>query len=106
MSLDEELLRKLKTTKERVRYIMERYPETRNDDFYLYLMYLRLFVPELSRYIGFIPYELIRKAPRPETIRRVRQKIQEAGELLPTDPRVLEKRKKLSKAYRRIIHRV
>lgn len=100
------LYRKLKTTKERVEWLLQRFPETRNDDFYLYLLYIRYFCPELSNYIKFIPYDLVKKAPRPETIRRVRQKIQEEGRLLPTDPKVLKKRKKLARLYRKVIHHI
>jgi len=47
MSEEENLAEKLKTVKERVEYLLERYPESRNDDFYLYILYVRHFEPEL-----------------------------------------------------------
>ena len=103
VSEEAELTRKLKTIKERVEYLLERYPEARNDDFYLYLLYVRLFEPKLSGYIKFIPFNLVKSATRFETIRRCRQKLQEQGLYLPTDPKVLRKRRKLAEAYRRVI---
>ena len=101
-----EILQRLKTVKDRVEYILENYPESRNDDFYLWLLYVRTFDKNLSNYIKFIPYRLIKNAVKFETISRVRRKIQEEGRLLPTDPKVLEKRRRLSKIYQRVIPRV
>ena len=103
MSEEENLAEKLKTVKERVEYLLERYPESRNDDFYLYILYVRHFEPELSRYIEYIPFEIIKRSTRFETIRRCRQKLQEQGLYLPTDPKVLRKRRKLAEAYRRVM---
>jgi len=103
MTLEETLAEKLKTVKERVEYILEHYPESRNDDFYLYLIYIRLFEPKLSGYIKYIPFNLVKTATRFETIRRCRQKLQESGQYLPTDPKVLRKRRKLAEAYRKVM---
>lgn len=97
----EELLEKFRTVKERVEYILSRYPQTRNNDMYLWIMYVRTFVPELSKYIKFIPYEVFEKATPIETVTRARRKIQEEGRYLPTDPEVLRKRRKLAEVYRR-----
>ena len=72
----EDLVNRLRTVKERVEYILARYPETRNDDMYLWLIYVRLFEPELSKYIDYIPYDVLKRATKFETIRRARQKIQ------------------------------
>jgi len=104
--VEQRLLERLKTVKDRVEYLLEVYPESRNDDFYLWLLYVRTFDKNLSNYIKFIPYRLIRNAVKFETISRVRRKIQEEGRLLPTDPKVLEKRRRLSKIYQRVIPRV
>ena len=106
MSEEENLAEKLKTVKERVEYLLERYPESRNDDFYLYILYVRHFEPELSRYIEYIPFEIIKRSTRFETIRRCRQKIQEEGRYLPTDPKVLRKRRRLEKLYRRVMPQI
>ena len=103
MTTEADLREKLKTVKERVEWILANHPEARNDDFYLYILYVRTFEPELSKYIDYIPFELIKRSTRFETIRRCRQKIQEEGLYLPTDPKVLRKRRKLAEAYRRVI---
>ena len=103
MTLEENLAEKLKTVKDRVEWILANHPEARNDDFYLYLLYVRLFEPKLSGYIKFIPFNLVKSATRFETIRRCRQKLQEQGLYLPTDPKVLRKRRKLAEAYRRVM---
>jgi len=101
-----EVWRKLKTVKARVRWLMQKFPETRNSDLYLTILYLRYFT-ELGQYIKFIPYELIKKYDGIfETISRTRRKIQESGELLPTDPEVLKRRRKLEKIMRKVIHEV
>lgn len=101
-----EIWKKLKTVKARVRWLMQRFPETRNSDLYLTILYLRYFT-ELGQYIRFIPYELIKKYEGIfETISRTRRKIQESGELLPTDPKVLKRRRKLEKIMRKVIHEV
>lgn len=98
-----ELYKRLQTVKERVEYILNRYPNTRNNDFYLWLIYVRLFEPELKKYIKFIPYELIKKITPFSTIWRMRRKIQEEGRYLPTDPEILKKRRKLAKLHRKVI---
>ena len=107
--LDEEeqqLLNKLKTVKERVEWILQKYPNARNSDLYLTIIYLRKFT-ELGKYIKFIPYEVIRKYDGIfETIRRTRQKIQEEGKYLPTDPSVLRRRRKLAMKLRRVLPRL
>jgi len=103
----EDLAEKLRTIKERVEYILKNYPETRNDDMYLWLIYVRLFDPELSKYIKFIPYNILKKAPKLETIVRVRRKIQnEEHKYLPTDPKVLKRRRLLAETWRKAIVRV
>ena len=103
-SEDEELLDKLKTTKERVEWLLYKYPNARNSDLYLTILYLRKFT-ELGKYIKYIPYNVIKRYEGIfESIRRTRQKIQEQGRYLPTDEEVLRKRRKLAKKYRRIIN--
>ena len=102
LSEEEQLLEKLRTVKERVEYILEKYPNARNSDLYLTILYLRKFT-ELGRYIKYIPYEVIKKYDGIfETIRRTRQKIQEEGKYLPTDPNVLRKRRKLAEKFRKV----
>ena len=103
MTLEENLAEKLKTVKDRVEWILANHPEARNDDFYLYILYVRTFEPELSKYIDYIPFEIIKRSTRFESVRRARQLIQAEGRYLPTDPKVLKKRRKLAEAYRRVI---
>ena len=98
----EELRRRYPTVESRVLFILERYPEARNDDLYLIILYWRLF-DELGRYIRFVPYEVIKKATRPETIRRTRQYIQNTlGLYPPTRESVIRRRRRAEKAMRRI----
>ena len=100
---EEELLSKLTTIKDRVRWLLVKYPNSRNSDLYLTILYLRHFT-DLGKYIKHIPYALIKKYDGIfESIRRTRQKIQEKGILLPTDPKVLKRRRKLAKMYRKVI---
>lgn len=103
---EEELLEKLRTVKDRVEYLLARYPDARNSDLYLTILYLRKFT-ELGKYIRYIPYNVIKKYDGVfETIRRTRQKIQEEGRYLPTDPEVLRRRKKLAQKYKKIINMI
>ena len=103
MTLEENLAEKLKTVKDRVEWILANHPEARNDDFYLYILYVRTFEPELSKYIDYIPFELIKRSTRFESVRRARQLIQAEGRYLPTDPKVLKKRRKLADLYRKVM---
>lgn len=76
------------TVKGNVEKLLERNPDSRNSDKYLIYLYVHevLGVP--------ITYEQWQKISGVsfESIRRVRQKIQEEGRYLPTDPEVARKR--------------
>lgn len=77
----------MKKVKERVKELLQKYPDLRNDD------------QELVRYYWLI-YDnyIVPKAIDPKTgapsIIRARQKIQQKGDFLPTDPKVIEQRRK------------
>lgn len=74
--------------KERVRRILEEFPQTRDDDKLLMVVYWAL-------YDGVkIPYSQIKRATPPETIRRARQMIQSSGELLPSKSTIIARRRK------------
>jgi len=74
------------TIKERVKAILRDYPYARQDDTFLWLMYVRIHVPELSKYIKYIPPDVLKKAPKFETITRARRFIQnEEGLYLPPE---------------------
>ena len=87
---------------DRVLWLLENYPMTRNDDVYLWILYIRFFHPRGSRYIKWIPGDEIKRMPRPESIRRARQYIQNTlGLYPPTDPKVIKRRRRAEEAYRR-----
>lgn len=86
----------LRSVENCVRYILAHFPEARRNDKFLILTYWELvdkipIPPNLKKLI-------LKKATNPETIRRVRQKIQSKNEYLP-DQETLEKRRKLQKTF-------
>jgi hypothetical protein len=92
--------------KQCVEYVLDKHPNSRNSDLYLSILALRYCTP-LGKYIQLIPYELIREFDGIlEAIRRTRQKLNEQGLYLPTDPRVLEKRVKKSRKMKRAVKAV
>jgi hypothetical protein len=73
--------------KEWVGRVLENDERARNDDRWLVVKVLQ----EMGFKI-FIPYDQLDKMPSFESIRRCRQKIQEDGEYLPTNKKVLDGR--------------
>jgi len=102
---EQHLLERLRTTKERVEYILAKYPDARNSDLYLIILYIRKFVPELARYIRYVPYDVIKKYDGLfESVRRARQYVQNTlGKYPPTDEEVMKQRKRKERALRKII---
>lgn len=102
---DEDLLAELKTFKDQVLYLLEKYPNTRDNDFYLQWLWLKIFrrLP-----LPFLDYKLIQGiSGGMESVRRVRQKIQNDPDhpcFLPTDPDVRLKRGIKEETFRRVIH--
>jgi hypothetical protein len=92
--------------KEQVLDLLDRYPQTRNNDFYLQWLWLKTY-GGLSE-LPFIDWEKIKHlSGRTETIRRVRQKIQnEDGKYPPTDPEVKMRRAKRERKIRENIAEV
>lgn len=84
--------RRFKNTVEEVDYLLSRYPEARNNDFFLQWIWLKeimgLNMPDLPWH----KYQLY--AGKLGTLRRIRQKVQATGKYLPSDKRVLETRQK------------
>ena len=105
---EEEVYNELKTVKERVEFILRKYPDARNLCFFTIVMYIRHFAKDLSPYIKRIPKSLMYKYEGLfESIRRARQYIQNTeGKYPPTDPRILEKRRKRANAMRRAVKRL
>ena len=95
------LLKRLKTRKAQVEHLLEHYPMARENDFYLQYLWLKTFGKvELPH----IEYKKIQKLGGAlETIRRVRQKIQNEDHKFQASKAVRRKRKQASIAYRKII---
>lgn len=86
------IVKKFKNTTEEVEYILSKYPEARNNDFVLQWYWLKeiagLNMPDL-------PWQKYQQlAGKLGTIRRTRQKIQSLNKYLPSDKRILERRKR------------
>lgn len=80
------ILQDIKHKVDKVRFIMEHFPDARNNDNYLCVQYWKLVD-------GVKDIDDIIASTKPEVIRRARQKIQESGILLPTDPDVARRRR-------------
>ncbi len=80
----------LKNKKDRVEYLLKKYPETRDSDKKLWLAYMCIFM-DLKSNIATGSYEIFKKCfmsketPSFETLRRNRQKFQEMNEDLRGD---------------------
>jgi len=89
--------------KQCVEYMLDKYPGARNSDLYLTILVLR-YCTRLGKYIDMIPFELVREYDGIlEAIRRTRQKLNEQGLYLPTDPEVFEKRVLKARKMRRAV---
>jgi hypothetical protein len=95
----EQLKEVLSNTEMAIRYILAHYPEARNNDKLLMLLYWEL-ADKISIPKEFRQAFLYRATP-PETIRRARQKIQSQHEYLPSED-VLRKRRRLQDMYREV----
>ena len=85
-------VKKFRNTTEEVDYILSKYPESRNNDFVLQWYWLKeiegLNMPDLPW------HKFQHLGGKLGTIRRTRQKIQSTGKYLPSDKKVLDKRKR------------
>jgi hypothetical protein len=97
------LIADLKQKKNQVALILEKYPKTRNSDFLLTWTWLRL-CPKVD--VPKLPYKTVRDlCGALETVRRVRQKLNEECRYLPTDPVVLKKRRRKAEHMRKATKR-
>ena len=98
----EELLK----VKEQVSTLLERYPGTRDNDFYLQWLWLKNYggLPSLP----YLEWEKIRDlSGKLESVRRVRQKIQHnEGKFPPTDPEVEKRRMRRERKFREAISQI
>lgn len=103
MGIDVDLYRnilvEIKEKIAKVQFIMENFPETRNDDSLLTLMYWKLVE-------GAEKLEDVLWVTKAEVVRRARQKIQEKGILLPTDEDVMKRRRMNEKIVRQGIQQL
>ncbi len=90
--------------KEQVETILEKYPECRNSDIKLTLNVWHTFYNGMISEIGgekYIKLKDLYDLPREDHIKRIRQKFNELGMYLPTNPDVQKKRKLLEKEWRK-----
>ncbi|CDQ41779.1 hypothetical protein [Virgibacillus salexigens] len=95
-----DLIQELKHKKEKVAFILEHFPDSRNNDNILCSLYWKLV--DKAKTVDDIMH-----ATSPEVIRRARQKIQNDYHLyMPTDEKVLKKRRISAEIVERYIHTV
>ncbi len=95
------LASRLKTVKQRVEWILDKYPSARANDTLLVFIYLRKFY---GIQISYVEWQKLRSISV-ESITRMRRKLQEEGKYLPDDD-VLNRRRTAEKSYRHTIKRV
>jgi hypothetical protein len=102
---EEQLLKELRTIKKQVLYLLERFPASRNNDFYLEWLWLKTF-PKID--LPWLQWEELAKVSgKTQTVSRLRRRIQnEEGKFLPTIPEVLRKRRERSRHMRKAIKQV
>lgn len=93
--------KEFRTIKKQVEKALKENESARNDDKYLTWLVLRNYT---NIYIKFTDFN---KLPSFETIRRMRQVIQNKEKrLIPTDPKVIKKRQQREKEIRKIITQI
>lgn len=100
-TLEATVLNDLKTKKERVKYLLERYPHARDNDFYLMWLYLKIFEGLPLPYLDWKIIEILDGST--ESVRRVRQKIQNEDKLFLPSVEVQHKRRMKQEAIRKVI---
>jgi len=107
----EEFLDKYRTVKEQVEYVLANYPSSRNCDELLWWLVLKIFHKDVydafrkAAHKGYIPMDVLKKVPKFESITRARRQFNERGLYLPTDPEVLERRRRGEKVWRKAMAR-
>ena len=83
---------RFKSTTEEVEYLLSKYPEAKNNDFYLQWVWLKdiegLDLPEMQ----WRKFQQL--SGKMGSIRRARQKVQSMGKHLPSDEKILQRRKR------------
>lgn len=89
-----------------VKDILELYPHTRNDDAQLTFAIIWKYLPkEVIQMDGrsFISTDAL-KTVREDNVKRIRAKYNEEGFYLPTDSKVIERRKSNQKDWKRLLN--
>ena len=96
----------LRKTRAEVREFLERFPDARNNDFYVQWLWLKYYGGMSD--LPYLEWGRIKQVSgKLETVRRARQKIQnDDHEFPPTDPEVLARRMAKMKKYREDINEV
>jgi hypothetical protein len=97
--MDRSMLQTIKRTRDKVRYILQEDPDTRNSDNLLCAVYWKN-VDGVDDLAG------LQFATPAEAIRRSRQLLNQQGILLATDPAILEKRRLRAREMRAGITRI
>lgn len=100
----EKLMKELKYKKDKVGYILEKYPRARDDYAELYLKWMQIFggLPYLERDLFLT---IIHSLKDLETVGRMARKYWEKGLYLPSDPKILKRRKR-EVIFREVIKQV
>jgi hypothetical protein len=95
---EQKVVRDFRTKKEQVEYLLEKFPQTRENDFYLQYLWLKIF-GKLS--LPFIEWNTIKDISGTlETVSRVRRKIQnENCKFLPSNDVRIHRLKKRKTIY-------
>lgn len=102
-----QLLTELKTKKEQVLYLLEKYPAARDNDFYLEYLWLREFLPNGKKHFPFLDWNVIKEVGgQLGSIERVRQKIQNEDKLFLPSPEVQAERRGRAERFRKAIGEV
>lgn len=92
------------TLREKVLKVLENYPDSRNSDVTLTLrIWLVYHEKELAKFEGknYVRLNKIFELPREDNVKRIRAKIQNEEHLwLPTDPKIIKRRKLKEQEWR------
>jgi hypothetical protein len=92
---EEQVIETFENTKDLVEKVLREHEEARNNDFYLVYLCLKELLKPKGIYLPYIPYKYLKEfSGITETITRARRALNEQGLYLPTDPEVVQKRRR------------
>lgn len=92
------------TNEERIIYVLEKFPETRNSDVTLVIKLWESFYSGFLHNGGWIHTSDLHNVPMQDGVARIRRIIQKRGEYLPTNERIARLRDKQYKKVTKSIH--